>query len=161
MNPSAYDLSELRDAAGVRERGGVLESVRSETAGRRRGLPPRIRGDEHRDEARYRELLARELELAGDPDPPYLRRLPRTYVGTTTVLDWVDFLVRKAGRPGAREALAFYEQQGWLADPAASSVRSHVDAVDGACEDTDAELSASDHQLSLLYVARLAALNER
>ena len=159
MNPSAYDLSELRDAAGVRERGGALESVRSETAGRRRGLPPRIRGDEHRDESRYRELLARELELAGDPDPPYLTRLPRTYVGTTTVLDWVDFLVRKAGPTGAREALAFYERQGWLADPAASSVRSHVDAVGGG--DDDAELSASDHQLSLLYVARLAALNER
>lgn len=158
MNPSAYDLSELRDAAGVRDSGSALESVQSETVARRRGLPPRIRGDEHRDETRYRELLARELELAGDPDPPYLRRLPRSYVGTTTVLDWVDFLVRQAGPSGAREALAFYERQGWLADPAASSVRSHVDAVGG---DGNDELSASDHQLSLLYVARLAALNER
>lgn len=158
MNPSAYDLSELRDAAGVREGGGVLESLRSGTAERRRGVPPRIRGDEHRDETRYRELLARELELAGDPDPPYLTDLPRTYVGTTTVLDWVDFLVRKAGPTGAREALAFYERQGWLSDPAVSAIRSHVDAVGGG---GDAELSASDHQLSLLYVARLAALNER
>lgn len=160
MNPSAYDLSELREAAGVRERGSALESLWSATADRPSGLPPRIRGEEHRDETRYRELLARELELAGDPDPPYLRRLPRTYVGTTTVLDWVDFLVRKGGRSGAREALAFYEREGWLADPAASSVRSHLDAVD-TCSDDDGGLSASDHQLSLLYVARLAALNER
>lgn len=158
MNPSAYDLSELRDAAGVRERGETLETVQSTVTKRQRGLPPRIDAESARDETRYRELLKRELELAGDPEPPYLTRLPRTYVGTTTVLDWVDFLLRKGGESGAVEALEFYQREGWITGRAAEDVRSHLEAATAEPAADPPGLTPSDHQLSLLYVARLAAL---
>jgi hypothetical protein len=90
---------------------------------------------------------------------PYLATLPDGFDGEALVLDWMAFLLGRAGRDGAREALAHYRSVGWISERVEESLATHVEglATDGSAA---ASPGVDDHRQSLLFVARLAAIRE-
>lgn len=160
INPCEYDLGELRAAAGVREDGdgdggrwGPTMDVPFASADADSGPA----GD-----AELRERLRRtiyEYEAAAPRSAltrPYLTTVPTSYVGVVTTFEWLDYLLRRAGRDGARDALDHYENLSWLSTAAADELATHLAGLDVATPGTD-QLTVDDHLLSFAYVAKLAA----
>lgn len=159
INPSDYDLDELRKIA--RERGAdghererdaeqgefdSLGEVESTTAA---GGPSSFRA------GLYRELLP--LEAGTDAGKPYLDAVPEHYAAENLVFEWLEFLLLHAGYQGATEALDYYESVGWITEECESSLNEYLLGLE---EDADrpADLEIDDHLLSLVYVAKLASL---
>lgn len=89
---------------------------------------------------------------------PYLRRIPSAYAAERVALDWLEFLVMKAGFRGALDALDYYVAVEWLSADAADTLRQYLRNFE-ADPATTAGLDADDHRLSLVYVARLTLLS--
>lgn len=147
LNPSEYDAAELRALAGVPDLGD--------------GRPDRTDDERlHRTErsvrtAQFRRLL--ELRAANpSAGRPHLRGLPSSRFGEEVALDWLEYLVLAGGRTRAREALGYYREIGWLTDDVERSLVAYLPALPDPRHVR--RLGAADHRLSLLYVARLAAL---
>ncbi len=157
MNPSDYDLDELRKMA--RERGGKtnggdgdepdlgLDSMRGES-------------DASADSFRaglYRELLP--LEAGGDAEKPYLETLPEENSGERLIFEWLEFLLLHAGHQGAREAIAYYESVGWITEGCESELKDYMLGLDEQAASDPTDLDVDDHLLSLVYIAKLASMN--
>jgi len=160
INPCEYDLGELRAAAGVRaadDGDGGRWGPRMDVPFASADADARPAGDETlRDRLRRaiyeREAAARRSTLAR----PYLTAVPTSYVGVVTTFEWLDYLLRRAGRTGARDALDHYEDLSWLSASAADELETHLAGLDATTSGTD-ELTVDDHLVSFVYVAKLAA----
>jgi len=157
MDPSDYDLEELRKMARKRgQRGGGggdgdepdlgLSSVREGSA----ESPDSFRA------GLYRELLP--LEAGGDAEKPYLDSLPADNAAERLVFEWLEFLLMHAGYQGAREALSYYESVGWITDHCESELKDYMLGLDEGATSDPADLDVDDHLLSLVYIAKLASM---
>jgi flagellar protein FlaE len=147
MNPRAYDPDDLRRLAGVATEGQTPAQATPSADDRFRAT-------------HLRALFETARALPPEAhERPYIPRLPATPAGDALLADWLDFLVRRVGRDGAADALDYYRRLRWLSDDAASDVRVHLAGVPD--RDRSDQLTAGDHKLSLLYVARLAAIDAR
>ena len=90
---------------------------------------------------------------------PYLRSLPDSYASERVVFDWLEFLMLKSGFKRTFEALRYYRSIDWITADVSSALEDYLigfsDDVDGGVD-----LSTEDHQLSLVYVARLVSMGE-
>lgn len=105
------------------------------------------------------EQLFLYQSAADEVAKPYLRSLPDSYASERVVFDWLEFLVCESGFKRAFEALRYYRSVDWITDDVRSALEDYLvgfsDDVDGGVD-----LSIEDHQLSLVYVARLASMGE-
>ena len=105
------------------------------------------------------EQLFLYQSAADEVTRPYLRSLPDSYASERVVFDWLEFLVLKSGFKRTFEALRYYRSIDWITDDVSSALEDYLigfsDDVDGGVD-----LSIEDHQLSLVYVARLASMGE-
>lgn len=90
---------------------------------------------------------------------PYLEALPDGVAGETLVLDWIEFLLTRAGRAGTRDALAYYQSVGWISERVEESLWTYVEGFAVGTE-AAASLGTDDHRQSLLFVAKLSATGE-
>ncbi len=152
IKPADYDLRELRRMADEDE------------------PPLDLSGDEERTaEDLFRlgqreELLKLQTQLLASgslPQKPYLSLLPNRYGAEVVVFEWLDFLIEKAGFENTSNALSYYEEIGWLSEPAREALQSYMygfSEVDRFDSDGPNDLNTNDHVLSLVYIARLASL---
>ncbi|WP_266075063.1 FlaD/FlaE family flagellar protein [Haladaptatus caseinilyticus] len=153
IKPANYDLRELRRMADEDE--SPLDCSA---------------GDEERTAEDFFRLGQREelmklqtrLLAAGSlPDKPYLSLLPSRYGAEVIVFEWLDFLIEKAGFENTANALSYYEDVGWLSEPACDALQSYMfgfSEIDRFGSDGPNDLDTNDHVLSLVYIARLASL---
>lgn len=161
INPSDYDLNELRKMA--RERGG-------ETGGKRdadesdlglsgsvdSGSKPTSAGQNSFRAGLYRELLP--LEATNDATKPYLDELPEHYAAENLVFEWLEFLLLHAGYQGAMEALDYYESVDWITEECESMLNDYMLGLEEGAGGDGTDLDIDDHLLSLVYIAKLASM---
>jgi flagellar protein FlaE len=156
-DPTEYDPDELRRMAfegdGDREPPGAspLAGLDADPPGAGEAL----------DDARERELL--RLDAAtGEMERPYLPRLPEALAAEHAVFEWLDFLTRKAGFKRALRALEYYRSIGWIGEAAEDRLREYLVGMDvDRPRGEEGRLAVDDHLLSLVYVGRLASMDER
>ena len=156
MNPRDYDLDELRKMA--RKQGG--DNGTRDADFDPEELDVSIGDDEVTAGSSYRAGLYRELLpfLGSDGfEKPYLRTLPETYAAEYVVFEWLEFLLMHSGYQGASDALDYYESIDWLAEDAQSDLEEYLRGIDESTAG-DSDLDVDDHLLSLLYVAKLHAM---
>lgn len=107
--------------------------------------------------AQYRELLEREA-MADAVERPYLTAIPDAFSGEVIVFDWLEYLYRKAGFRGTVRALGFYRSIGWISSDLHDRLEAYLQGFEGAEPGEGASLDRADHLLSLIYIARLAAM---
>lgn len=102
---------------------------------------------------------------ASDTDKPYLVELPNGYVSDLIVMEWLTYLLDNADMAETLGAIQYYEDIGWLADPAATNLRTYLTRLDRPTKASDSDsdsgrrpskLSVDDHTTSLKYISRLA-----
>lgn len=155
IDPREYDLQEL----------GQMASPTGEVAHGRDRPVEELTSSYTAEEvlrARRREELAM-LDVNGEAERPYLAELPRSYAGEVTVFEWLDYLINAAGFKATSEVLAYYVEVDWLTEEVREGLRAHMRGFsEVASFDPDGpgprEFGLDDHVLSLIYVARLAAL---
>ena len=160
INPRDYDLDELRKMA--RKRG-----ERSGGSGEMPDPSDLEMGFDDDDEevlagSSFRSGLYRELLpfLSGDSqEKPYLETLPETYAAEFVVFEWLEFLLMHSGYQGADEALAYYESIDWITETVQSDLSDYLLGIDESATNDDNDLSVDDHMLSLVYVAKLTAMD--
>jgi flagellar protein FlaE len=174
INPSDYDLNELRKMA--RERGGeagnntndvddaspsVDESSVDENLGGfsgkvDSGSPTQNAGSDSFRAGLYRELLP--LEATNDATKPYLDALPEHYAAENLIFEWLEFLLLHAGYKGAMDALDYYESVDWITEECESTLNDYMLGLDETAGADTADLDIDDHLLSLVYIAKLASM---
>jgi archaellum component FlaD/FlaE len=160
LDPDNYDPDELRRLAETRthdsrrrdERENGEFSFGNVVDRRRRGGADSLRSSQL-------EHLFLYQSATDDLHKPYLRSLPEKYAAERVVFDWLEFLVLKGGFKRALEALRYYRTIGWVTADVASDLEDYLlgfeDDGDGGTS-----LDIDDHQLSLVYLARLASMTE-
>ncbi len=156
INPRDYDLNELRKLA--RQRGDATNGDDADIGLSAVPSDEGIAAGSSFRSGLYRELLPLEAG-ADDLSKPYLSTLPEHYAGEHLIFEWLEFLLLHAGYQGATEALNYYESVGWLTEDATKDLEDYLLGIDdhGANEDND--LDIDDHMLSLVYIAKLAAMH--
>jgi len=162
INPRDYDLEELRKMARERgERNGSLgdDEEMPDPANLEMGLTEAneevLAGSSFRS-GLYRELLP---FLSGESqEKPYLSALPETYTAEFVVFEWLEFLLMHSGYQGADEALAYYESIDWITETVQSDLSDYLLGIDESATNDDNDLSVDDHMLSLVYIAKLTAM---
>jgi len=158
INPRDYDLDELRKMA--RERGGDPgDEVDDQEIGLGGSVPGPDEGggvDNSFRAGLYRELLP--LEAGNDTSKPYLASLPEHYAGEHLIFEWLEFLLLHAGYQGATEALDYYESVGWITEECESSLNDYMLGLGEQPSGDGTDLDIDDHLLSLVYIAKLAAM---
>ncbi len=162
INPSDYDLNELRKMA--RKRGGeagegtrdVDEPDIGLSGGVGTGSKPSSTSQNSFRAGLYRELLP--LEATNDATKPYLDSLPEHYAAENLVFEWLEFLLLHAGYQGAMEALDYYESVDWITDDCASMLNDYMLGLEEGAGSEGTDLDIDDHLLSLVYIAKLASM---
>ena len=162
INPRDYDLDELRKMARQRgeHNGGVADDEDiPDPANLEMGTDAEgemLAGSSFRS-GLYRELLP---FLSGEShEKPYLAALPETYAAEFVVFEWLEFLLMHSGYQGADEALAYYESIDWITEGVRSDLSDYLLGINETATNDDNDLSVDDHMLSLVYVAKLTAMN--
>lgn len=137
LDPSDYDVAELRTGPAAGDETGAEAIVRSK---------------------QHRELAEREA-MADHLERPYLRRVPETYSAELVVFDWLEYLQSEAGFRGALEAIRLYRSLGWLAADVEEQLDEYLRSFeeDGS---TPGRLGPAAHRRSLVYIARLASAGD-
>jgi archaellum component FlaD/FlaE len=151
LNPTEYDIGELRRAADVSGDSAGSTGVRTDAR------------DVVRSEV-YEAVAERELTAApAARSRPFLDDQPSSLVAVRTTYEWLDFLQRRVGDDGAREALSYYERIAWLSPAAEERLRDHLAALNPPLsrEGSLADLDVDDHRLSYDYVTKLSAFAAR
>jgi archaellum component FlaD/FlaE len=164
INPSEYDLGELRDAADVELRGdggGSGSSTFEPPLVNDAVAPPRAPAAETFRASVYETMSEREAAARAEAlERPYLTAVPASYVGVMKVLEWLDFLLQQVGRDGAAAAIDYYEDIGWVSAAAADDLRTHLAGLDVVTLG-EREPSLDDHLVSFEYVTKLASFADR
>lgn len=151
-NPNDYDPSELRGGSD-RSEGVFLGSSGGGDVGGLGGFG----GDESLSN-QYRELfLLQQTSGSGDLERPYLDSLPRSYAAEVLVFEWLEFLVDRVGFRRSIDALRYYRSVEWITEPVEAGLRDYLTSFDDS--GASGELDRSDHLTSLVYIARLAAMD--
>jgi hypothetical protein len=126
-----------------------------------RGNPPRGRGtaaDALRSNQLEQLFLHQSAMVREQMTKPYLGDIPQKYAAERVIFDWLEFLVLKGGFKRAMDALRYYRTIEWITADVEASLQDYLVGFtdEGAGR---SELDVDDHQLSLLYVARLASMS--
>jgi len=155
INPRDYDLDELRRMARERGDGANGEDMEDGVSLDSVGIDEMSAGSSFRA-GLYRELLP--LEAGSETSKPYLRALPDHYAAEHLVFEWLEFLLLHAGYQGATEALDYYESVGWITEGVESDLGEYLLGIDDRAANEANDFDIDDHLLSLVYVAKLAAM---
>lgn len=162
INPRDYDLEELRKMAHGRERGSVPdeENVPDSEPNLEWG---EIDGERTVTDDGFRARLYRELMPlmagSGDTTKPYLATLPETQAAEFLIFEWLEFLLLHGEFRGAQEALDYYESIGWITDDVESDLDDYLMGIEEVGASDGSQLDVDDHLLSLVYIAKLAAMH--
>jgi len=168
INPRDYDLRELRRMANPEE--DALPASRGSAASRAGASPANQRAEQTPEQVdrfnQRRELLmleAESLRAGTGTEKPYLERMPTTYAAEVVVFEWLDLLIDKAGFKATGDALSYYERIGWVTEGVKERLRTYMRGFSEVSSyDPDStgprELAMNDHVTSLVYIARLAAM---
>jgi archaellum component FlaD/FlaE len=126
-----------------------------------RGNPGPTRGvaaDALRSNQLEQLFLHQSAMVAEEMTKPYLGSLPQKYAAERVIFDWLEFLVLKGGFKRTMDALRYYRTIQWITPDVEDALQ---DYLVGFTEDGQGshDLDVDDHQLSLLYVARLASMS--
>jgi hypothetical protein len=182
LDPTEYDLSELRRIAGVgdptdsdaatdgggrsdRGIGGPngdptgIPNLGSAGGDRVPGGPPpgRGRAGGERDPVADQVLTYQTGATGAMLERPYLPRVPDTYTGVATVFEWLEFLLSNGTSHRTRQALRYYESIEWITERAREDLETYLEGMSDPDPDSGGELGMEHHRKSLLYVARLTA----
>lgn len=146
IDPGDYDPRELREL-------GSEDGPESVIGGNAGGMGS---GDALRSS--QRETLLMIEDTLEELSTPYLPELPDSYRGELLVLEWLEFLVGKAGRSETIEGLVYYTSIGWITKKVEIHLREYLRGVDPTPE-TPTPLDQDDHVTSLVYIARLDAMS--
>ena len=153
MNPNDYDPNELR-GAGEAPGGAFLGATGGAGAD---GTGP-MAADEVLQSNQYRELFLLERATGEDGlEKPYLASLPQSYAAELVIFEWLEFLVDRTGFRRTLDVLRYYRSIEWLTDETEARLREYLQSFDDGGSDDG--LDRSDHLLSLVYIARLAAMD--
>lgn len=155
MNPRDYDLDELRKMA--RERGRADGDGDSEIGLSAIPTEETVASPNSFRAGLYRELLPLSAAM-DDGEKPYLATLPEHYAAEHLIFEWLEFLLLHAGFKGATEAIAYYEDVGWLTADVADDLEDYLLGIDDRTANDENDLEMDDHLLSLVYVAKLATM---
>ncbi|MFB6296483.1 MAG: FlaD/FlaE family flagellar protein [Halobacteriales archaeon] len=104
-----------------------------------------------------------EAKADDGTDDSRLQEFPEGYAATLTALEWVEYLIGVGGKSGARDALAYYADVGWISPEVEDEFHALLDGIDVSGPDGDrpdpgslAQFDPGDHRRSLVYVARLS-----
>jgi archaellum component FlaD/FlaE len=103
-------------------------------------------------------FLHQSAMIAEEMTKPYLAGLPQKYAAERVIFDWLEFLVLKGGFRRAMDALRYYRNIDWITDEVETTLQDYLVGFTDDGSGTQ-RLDVDDHQLSLLYVARLASMN--
>jgi archaellum component FlaD/FlaE len=125
-----------------------------------RGNPTPNRGvaaDALRSNQLEQLFLHQSAMVTEEMTKPYLGSLPQKYAAERVIFDWLEFLVLKGGFKRTMDALRYYRTIEWITPGVEDALQ---DYLVGFTEDGQGghALDVDDHQLSLLYVARLASM---
>lgn len=153
MNPTDYDVNELRDSP---------EGTDPLIGGN--GSPVQLGGpsgaEEVLESGQYRELFLLQTAMAdGTLEKPYLTAIPDAYAAEIMVFEWLEFLLAKAGFKRTLDVLRYYAAIDWLAPEMVDQLRDYLTGLDEASGESS-DLNRSDHMLSLVYIARIASMEE-
>lgn len=152
MNPNDYDPNELRNAGDDPD--GVF--LGASGRGGDDGTGP-MGADEVLQSNQYRELFLLERATGKDDlEKPYLATLPQSYAAELVIFEWLEFLVDRTGFRRTLDVLRYYRSIDWLTDDTETRLREYLQSFDDG--GSDEGLDRSDHLLSLVYIARLAAM---
>lgn len=112
-----------------------------------------MRSQQRSQAARSKRRPAEPQSRAGR-SRPYLDSLPPGYGREVLILEWIEFLVERGGPGGAREAIDYYEEIGWVGTEAADQLLTFLDEYPEH-DHGDRALTMGDHGTSLEYVAQL------
>mgnify|MGYP006281301371 FL=1 len=159
MNPSDYDLDELRKMASERDDRSTSDNGSGDDLGlgSMRGESSSASSPDSFRAGLYRELLP--LEAGGDAEKPYLEALPEDNNGERLIFEWLEFLLLHAGHQGTREAISYYESVGWITEECESQLKDYMLGLDEQATSDPTDLDVDDHLLSLVYIAKLASMN--
>lgn len=154
LNPTEYDIGELRRAADVSAGFVGFGETPSERSSAASPVQRQV----------YDAVAERHLTAdAAARERPFLDELPDSLLGVRTAFEWLDYLQRRVGDDGAREALSYYGKIGWLGRDAEKRLRDHLDGLNPplAREGSLHDLDADDHRISYDYVTKLSAFAGR
>ena len=160
LKPDEYDPEELRrmatrrtDDGSGRERANAFAFGESGESKERRQPGEVLRGTQ------LEELFMHQSAGAdGGMQKPYLGALPNEYDAERVVFDWLEFLVLKAGFKRTREVLRRYRLVDWITETVEADLCEYLVGFSADVDETR-ELDVADHQLSLVYIARLASMS--
>lgn len=166
LNPEEYDPDELRRMAEERmdREGDGRGNGTGGTAGTGAfTFGNAVEGGGRRADAlrtnQLEQLFLHQSAMSDDDlSKPYLGELPQKYAAERVVFDWLEFLVLKAGFKRAMEALRYYRTIDWITPAVESDLQDYLVGFSGDVE-ASGELDVEDHQLSLVYLARLASMH--
>jgi len=165
INPKDYDLDELRKMARKR---GSKRTVPDEGESVTEPEPdldwdPLEDGDPSMGEDAFRARLYRELMplTAGNDDvsKPYLAALPETEAAEFLIFEWLEFLLLHGDFRGAQQALTYYESIDWITEDVSSKLGDYLLGIENVGAGDTTDLDVDDHLLSLVYIAKLAAMH--
>jgi archaellum component FlaD/FlaE len=141
--------------APVREAGPARHGTpEPRGSGRSRG----VAADALRSNQLEQLFLHQSAMVADQMTKPYLGTIPQKYAAERVIFDWLEFLVLKGGFKRTMDALRYYRTIDWITEDVEASLQDYL--VGFSDEGTGAHhLDVDDHQLSLLYVARLASMS--
>lgn len=145
MNPRDYDINELEGGEPFKAGSGSRQAGSSAA-------------DDVLRSNQYRELMQLEA-MTDDLQKPYLRSLPDSYSAEVVIFEWLEYLVGMAGFKGTLEALRYYRSIGWITDDIERALGEYLRSFDEPNLNESSGLNRSNHQLSLVYVAKLAAMD--
>ena len=152
MNPNDYDPNELRNAGEDLDGAFLGATGRGDTD----GTGP-MGADEVLRSNQYRELFLLERATGEDDmEKPYLAALPQSYAAELVIFEWLEFLVDRTGFRRTLDVLRYYRSIDWLTVDTEARLREYLQSFDEV--GSDEGLDRSDHLLSLVYIARLAAM---
>jgi archaellum component FlaD/FlaE len=105
---------------------------------------------------------------SGDGGRLHLREFPDGYRADVTALEWMEYLLGVGGPDGARNALSYYVDIGWISPSVEDDLLAFLDGIHVSDADREASggggfaaFDPGDHRKSLAYVARLAGDSDR
>ncbi len=153
INPSDYDVNELR------ERPDGIDPFGLDGANHEIGLGGPTGAEEVLESGQYRELFLLQSTIGdGSLEKPYLEGLPDAYAAEILVFEWLEFLLAKSGFKRTLDVLQYYRSIEWITDGVAEQLREYLTGLEEPNGESG-ELTRADHMLSLVYIARIAAVD--
>lgn len=158
---AGFEIPSRRESRENHEsHGGRDHRTKAHSSPRGNPTPTRNRGvaaDALRSNQLEQLFLHQSAMVTEEMTKPYLGSLPQKYAAERVIFDWLEFLVLKGGFKRTMDALRYYRTIDWITGDVEDALQ---DYLVGFTEDGQGShaLDVDDHQLSLLYVARLASM---